>query len=267
MAGKTLDPTPLLGISNRVGTYTPVGNSHAKGDDYTVGPLRIIRAKNPRLVYLDAKKSKMAGNNCCNANFFGDYRRGNVLYTLPRGNLVCGMGNYMMHDSVKQDLDRYISSGKLRYNCVNNAADSEFLDKKVSTLIIPASGKPYIADVAEVPADAKYAVSGVPVIRNSNDVDFHHYVLTQGWQEDTVRNTYHNWLGVRGGEVWLITGKSAAKSGNMIYGMWFWNLMRDEGFEDVIKLDGGGSYYCRVGGKVLSGSTGLRRINAYFAWG
>ena len=265
--GKSLDPTSLLGISNAAGCY-PVAKYNAVQipDTYKLGGLTFYRVKNPRLVYLDAKKSTMAGKNCCNANFFGNYKRGKVEYTLPRGVLVCDMGNYKIPSEVGQDIEHFISGGKLVYNCADNAADSEFRGKKVSTLIIPASGKPYIEDVSEVPTDTKYAVSGVPVVRNGNDVDFYNYVVRQGWGADCVRNTYHNWLGIRKGEIWLITGKSAAKSGNMIYGMWFWNLVKDEGFEDVIKLDGGGSYYCRVGGKALSGSSGLRRINAYFCW-
>lgn len=238
----------------------------AKPDGYTVGPLRIVRAQNPRLVYLDADKSKIPGRNACNADFFGNYKRGKTDYTLPRGNLVCDMGSYQVPEDVKQDLSAHIASGKLWYECCDNAADSQMKNKAVSTLFIPSSGKPYVKDTVTVPAGVKYAVSGVPCIRGGDDVDWHNYVTRQGWPADTVRNTYHNWLGVRDGEVWVITGKSAAKSGNMIYGMWFWNLIKDEGFEDVIKLDGGGSYFCRIGGKVLPGPSGGRRINAYFTW-
>lgn len=263
-AGKSVDPTVLLGIANRVGSY-PV-KAAAEKTDYTVGTLRIVKCKNPRLVYLDADKRKIPGQNACNADFFGDYKRGKTAYTLPRGNLVCDMGAYKVPPDVEQDLFRFISAGKLRYNAADNAANSQFIMKNVSTLVIPSSGDPYVADINRAPAAAKYAVSGVPCIRHSDDVDWKNYVAAQGWAEDTVRNTYHNWLGVRDGEVWLITGKSAAKSGNMIYGMWLWNLLRDEGFEDVIKLDGGGSYYCRIGGKVMPGSGGWRQINAYFTW-
>lgn len=262
--GKSMDPTGMLGIANRVGSY-PVTAS-AEKTDYTVGPLRIVKCRNPRLVYLDAAKNRIPGQNACNADFFGNYKRGSTVYTLPRGNLVCDMGSYKVPVDVEQDLERYISGGKLRYDCGDNAADSQFLWKNVSTLVIPSTGDPYVADIQAVPAAAKYAVSGVPCIRHSDDVDWHNYVAAQGWGADTVRNTYHNWLGVRDGAVWLITGKSAARSGNMIYGMWFWELMRDEGFEDAIKLDGGGSYFCRIGGKVLPGASGTRRINAYFAW-
>lgn len=243
-----------------------MAGKNVKLDDYPVDPLRIVRCKNPRLVYLDSAKNKIPGQNCCNADFFGNYKRGRTSYTLPRGNLVCDMGSYQVPDDVKQDLSQYIKAGKLRYNCGNNAADSQFIGKNVSTLVIPYSGKPYVADIQTVPAAAKYAVSGVPCIRHGDDVDWKAYVAPQGWLPDTVRNTYHNWLGVRDGEVWLITGHSEAKSGNLIYGMWFWNLLKDEGFDDVIKLDGGGSYYCKIGGKMMPGSGGTRQINAYFTW-
>ncbi len=262
--GKSMDPTPLLGIANRTGTY-PV-TSVAQKTDYTLGGLRFVKCKNPRLVYHDKRKGLIPGQNACNADFFGDYKRGRTAYTLPRGNLVCDMGSYQVPEDVKQDLSQYINAGKLRYSCNDNAANSQFIGKNVSTLVIPSSGKPYVADIQTVPAAAKYAVSGVPCVRHGNDVDFYNYVVPMGWPKDTVRNTYHNWLGVRDGEVWLITGKSAAKSGNMIYGMWFWNIVKDEGFDDIIKLDGGGSYYCKIGGKVLTGSSGTRQINAYFAW-
>lgn len=262
--GKSVDPTPMLGIANQTGIY-PV-QAVAQKTDYTKSGLRFVRCKNPRLVYLDADKKKIPGKNGCNADFFGNYKRGKTAYTLPRGNLVCDMGAYKVPADVEQDLSKHIGNGKLWYGCRDNAADSELRTRSVSTLIIPISGKPYITDTNVIPNGVKYAVSGVPCVRHGDDVDWHNYVLPQGWGTDTVRNTYHNWLGIRDGEVWLITGHSKAKSGNMIYGMWFWDIVKDEGFDDIIKLDGGGSYFCRIGGKTLPGSSGWRRINAYFAW-
>ena len=241
--------------------------SAVKPDDYKIGPLRFVRCRKPRLVYLDAAKNRIPGENACNADFFGNYRRNKTVYTLPRGNLVCDLGTYRVPEDAAQDLAQHIRAGKLRYGADVNAADSQFLGKNVSTLVIPATGKPYVEDLAKAPLDANYAVSGVPCVRNGDDVDWHAYVTKQVWPADTVRNAYHNWLGVRDGEVWLITGKSAARSGNMIYGMWFWDLVKDEGFDDVIKLDGGGSYFCRIGGKLMPGSSGTRQINAYFTWG
>lgn len=269
-SGTSYPPSDVLGISNAVGSYAVTGvdkyASTANTDDYTVGELRILRAKKPRLVYLDAAKNKMVGKNCCNADFFGNYKRGATTYTLPRGNLMCYMGDYAMPEDVKQDLERYVYGNVLRYDCADNAADSGFRDKKPSTLVILQSGEAHIEDIAEIPRDAVYAVSGVPCVRNGDDVDWYNYVTKQGWGADTVRNAYHNWLGVKNGEVYVITGKSSAGSNNLIYGMWFWDRIRGEGFDDIIKLDGGGSYYCRVNGKILAGSTGTRRINAYFVW-
>lgn len=237
-----------------------------KPEDYTKGGLRFVKCRNPRLVYLDADKKKIPGRNGCNADFFGNYKRGNTAYTLPRGNLVCDMGSYQMPEDVRQDLGKHIGEGKLWYGCLDNAVDSQCRNKSVTTLFIPKSGKPYVADTNIIPDNVKYAVSGVPCVRNGEDVDWYNYVTRQGWPADTVRNTYHNWIGIRDGEVWLITGQSKAKSGNMIYGMWFWDIVKDEGFDDILKLDGGGSYYCKIDGKVMPGSGGWRRINAYFAW-
>lgn len=264
-AGKSLDPTPMLGIANRVGSY-PVQTAVHTLDDYTVDGLRIVKLKNPRLMYFDGAKNRLPGANVCNAGFFGNYKRGKTTYTLPRGNLVCDMGSYKPNSDVEQDVAPYVQAGKLRYNCGDNATDSAFRGKATATLVIPSAGSPYVADIDRVPTTAKYAVSGVPCIRSGDDVDWYAYVAKQGWGADTVRNAYHNWLGVRDGAVWLVTGKSAAKSGNMIYGMWFWKLMQDEGFDDCIKLDGGGSYYCKIDGKVQAGSYGSRRINSYLVW-
>ena len=70
-------------------------------DDYTVGPLRVVRANHPRLVYLDAAKNKIPGKNACNADFFGNYKRGRTSYTLPRGNLVCDIGVYQVPEDVR----------------------------------------------------------------------------------------------------------------------------------------------------------------------
>lgn len=263
--GKSTDPTPMLDIANRTGSY-PVGNTDVT--EYTAGGLRFVRMKHPRLVYLDAGKHKIPGKNACNADFFGNYKRGKTSYTLPRGNLVCDMGSYAIPENVKQDLVLFVQNGKLRYSAKNNAADSAFRTKDVSTLVITKSGSAFVTDTNDIhqEADVAYAVSGVPCVRHGDDVDWHNYVAKQGWPADTVRNTYHNWIGVRGNEIWLITGKSAAKSGNMIYGMWFWNIVKGEGFDDIIKLDGGGSYYCKIGGKTLPGSIGTRQINAYLTW-
>jgi hypothetical protein len=75
--------------------------------------------------------------------------------------------------------------------------------------------------------------------------------------------TYRNWLGVRDGEIWIISGKTTSK--NYIYGMEFWKKVHDEGFDDIIALDGGGSFMHKVGTKkVLTAEN--RRISNKVVW-
>ena len=75
--------------------------------------------------------------------------------------------------------------------------------------------------------------------------------------------TYRNWLGVRDGKIWVISGKTATR--NYIYGMEFWKKIRYEKFDDIICLDGGGSYV-RKTGTVKYATVGNRRINNYITY-
>ena len=87
---------------------------------------------------------------------------------------------------------------------------------------------------------------------------YYNYVQKQGWDSSCMYATYRNWLGVRNGEIWLITGKT--KTNNYIYGMEFWKKVKDEQFDDIICIDGGGSYYWK-NGKTVKTTSGSRRIN------
>ena len=121
----------------------------------------------------------------------------------------------------------------------------------------------YVADLSAPPSDTIYAISGVPTVRNGDDVDYYNYVKKQGWDESCMYATYRNWLGIRDGEIWVISGKTATR--NYIYGMEFWKKIRGEKFDDVICLDGGGSYVRKTDtGKYAT--TGNRRINNYVTY-
>ena len=75
--------------------------------------------------------------------------------------------------------------------------------------------------------------------------------------------TYRNWLGIRDGEIWVISGKTYTK--NYIYGMEFWREINGEGFSDIICLDGGGSYMRKTAtGKYATAEN--RRINNYITY-
>lgn len=232
-----------------------------KPDKYTVNGLTFTRAKDFRVVYHDASKRK-GGTRYCNGGFFGFFKSENgENFTLPVANLVCDIAEYSIKSAAEKYVKPYISGEKLRISTDRNQSP-QFKGKKVSTLIVPKSGKPYVADVSAPPSDCLYAISGVPTVRHGNDVDYYNYVKTQGWDDSCMYATYRNWVGVRDGEIWIITGRTQTK--NYIYGMEFWKKVQSEGFDDIICLDGGSSYYYKDGSAKTT--IGSREVNNLVLW-
>ena len=257
--GKSIDPTPILGIKNVVGAVREAKKQERT--NYTVNGLTICRADDFSIEYCDRKKKNIPEDRYINGGFFGNYKSSSgSLFTLPVGNLVCDIGG--VDPAAEKYIKPYISGGKLRLGCDNNAS-AQYHGRKVSTLVKTRSGKVYVADLSAPPPDAIYAISGVPTVRNGDDVDYYNYVKAQGWDESCMYATYRNWLGVRDGKIWVISGKTYTK--NYIYGMEFWKKIRDEKFDDIICLDGGGSYVRKTGtGKYAT--VGNRRINNYITY-
>lgn len=255
----SVDPTPYLGIKNEAGTYK---NEEAatidisRPDSYTKNSLKFRRCKTFRIVYHDSKKVGANYLNYLNGGFFGNFKSASgVVYTLPVGNLVCDPWHVPAEGQA--DILPHVTNGKLRWGCQDNHS-KQFSGKKVSTLVVPAAGKPYIEDLNAPPANCLYAISGVPTVRNGDDVDYYNYVKAQGWDDSCMYATWRNWLGVRNGEIWIINGKTT--SNNYIYGMEFWKKVKDEGFDDIICLDGGGSEIYKAEG-VVQRTYENRRIN------
>lgn len=257
--GKSIDPTTIIGIRNAVGTVQAVKTEVRT--NYTVNGLTICRADDFSIEYCDRKKKNIPEDRYINGGFFGNYKSASgSLFTLPVGNLVCDIGG--VDPAAEQYIKPYISGGKLRIGCDNNAS-AQYHGRKVSTLVKTRSGKVYVADLSAPPSDAIYAISGVPTVRGGDDVDYYNYVKAQGWDESCMYATYRNWLGVRDGKIWVISGKTETR--NYIYGMEFWKKIRGEKFDDVICLDGGGSYVRKTGtGKYAT--VGNRRINNYITY-
>lgn len=256
--GKSIDPTPIIGIKNIVGAVREVRTQERT--NYTVNGLTICRADDFGIEYHDAGKKNVSEDRYINGGFFGAYKGALGMFTLPVANLVCDIGR--IDPDAEKYIKPYVRGGKLRYGCNDNAG-TQFHGKKVSTLVKTSSGRVYVADLAEPPSDAIYAISGVPTVRGGDDVDYYNYVKAQGWDESCMYATYRNWIGVRDGKVWVISGKTATR--NYIYGMEFWKKIRGEKFDDVICLDGGGSYVRKTGtGKYAT--TGNRRINNYITY-
>ena len=259
--GKSVNPCTYLGIPNAWGEHSAEVSKTIRPDTYSHDGLTFERCRNFKIVYTDEAKKTYRHQNEASGGFFGVYASlSGVNYTLPVANLVCDCMDKEGRASWA-DIKGHCKGGKLRLDTSDRF--NEFTGKAVSTLIVPAVGLPYVDDVTAPPADCRYAISGVPTVRHGDDVMWHEYVKPQGWSDGCMYGTHRNWLGVRDGEIWIISGKTVSR--NYIYGMEFWKKVREEGFDDIIALDGGGSFMHKVGAKkVLTAEN--RRISNKVVW-
>ena len=219
---------------------------------------RRVPAEQFRIVMVD-KRKKDCGVDTANAGFFAPYPD----CTLPVGHLIC---DYAADDP---DTRRYceergsFTGVKFSFDNSKWSFDNPLYGTKISTLLIRA-GVASIIDTVELP-DVEYAVSGVPVLRNGQDCKWGAYVSKQGWVESNVRPTWHTFVGLKDdpSEVWVIAMETTTE--NMVKSSEAFNLFRALGYRDVIKLDGGGSFYFNADGEVLA-TTENRRINTVLTW-
>lgn len=212
-------------------------------------------------IYWDRPKSQADNySTSFNLGFFGNFKEGNQKFTLPTANLACSIEAGIPSLSKKyleEWTGKTINTNHIELNCNQGIAD--FKNKRVTTFIVDNQNRASMQDVNSVPSNTRICVSAAPCISDGKDVDFYRYVKLQGWGSDIFRSTYHNWLGIKGNKVYLISGKS--QTSNMIYGMWLFNTLKDYKFEQVCLLDGGGSYYFRYDNKWISRTFEDRRIN------
>lgn len=261
--GESVDPTPYLGIPNEWGQYdikaAPKEPAVYK-DIYDKDGITYTRAKAFAIIYRDADKRKGGVKRYINGGFFANYRsEDGEVYTLPVANLACDIKD--VPAAAKGNLYEHVYGNHLVYGTADNAT-KQFAGKKVSTLLVPYSGKPTIERVDKIPSGIKYAVSGVPVVIDKKPVDMA-YVNAEGWDSSTTYNTSRNMLGIRNGEIWVLTLKTT--SANYIKSGEVWKKIQGEGFEDVIALDGGGSYI-RVEGIKRRSTGGSRAVNNIIAF-
>lgn len=261
--GESVDPTPYLGIPNEWGQYdikaAPKEPTVYK-DSYNKDGITYTRAKDFAIIYHDADKRKGGVKRYINGGFFANYRsEDGEIYTLPVANLACDIKD--IPAAAKENLFEHVYGNHLVYSIADNAT-KQFAGKKVSTLLVPYSGKPTIERVDKIPSGIKYAVSGVPVVIDKKPVDMS-YVGAEGWDGSTTYGTSRNMLGIRSGEIWVLTLKTT--SANYIKSGEVWRKIQGEGFEDVIALDGGGSYI-RVEGIKRRSTGGSRAVNNIIAF-
>lgn len=262
--GVSVDPTPYLGIPNEWGQYDIIKAAPKEPtlykDSYDKDGIAYTRAKDFAIIYHDKDKRKGGVKRYINGGFFANYRsEDGEVYTLPVANLACDIKD--IPAAAKGNLFEHVYGNHLVYSIADNAT-KQFAGKKVSTLLVPYSGKPTIERVDKIPSGIKYAVSGVPVVADKKPVDMS-YVNAEGWDGSTTYGTSRNMLGIRNGEIWVLTLKTT--SANYIKSGEVWRKIQGEGFEDVIALDGGGSYI-RVEGIKRRSTGGGRAVNNIIAF-
>lgn len=213
------------------------------------------------IILENKKKKDIEHETFVNGNYFGSYDEGSENFTLPAGHLIADdnlSGSwsrfYCKERGEFKNNKFYFDSGKWEYM-------NPLFNKSISTFIIE-NNNCFIKEVQFIEDSYKYAVSGIPVIRDGKDVSFSRDVLIQGWNGSELYNTKHIFIGLKENSktIYIIGYKS--NSSNLILSSEVYNILKKKNFYDVIKLDGGGSYYFKYNGNVIDSTLENRRINA-----
>lgn len=213
------------------------------------------------IILENKKKKDIEHETFVNGNFFGSYDEEDENFTLPAGHLIAddNLSGYWSKVYCEErgkfrNNKFYFDSGKWKYM-------NPLFNKSISTFIIE-NNSCFIKEVQFIEDSYKYAVSGIPVIRDGKDVSFSRDVLVQGWNGSELYNTKHIFIGLKENSktIYIIGYKS--KSSNLILSSEVYNILKKKNFYDVIKLDGGGSYYFKYNGNVIDSTLENRRINA-----
>lgn len=206
------------------------------------------RVKDFSIIYWDKSKKKGSYQSYINGGFFGCYKELGLDYTLPVGNLVCDVvPESCLKYGIRKRWEPFIKNGKFRYSTADNPADSTLKGRKVTTLVLPTNGTPYVDELNVVPETARYAISGIPVIRDGVDVSYSGFVKPQGWDASPFYATSRNFIGLKGTSIWIVSG--ASKTENFVATSEVYNKLKDFEFDQLLALDGGGSFYHKYNGK------------------
>lgn len=212
----------------------------------TLNGYTIERASDFSIVYWDKSKKKGTADSYINGGFFGAYASGGVNFTLPVGNLVADIDMSSVPVAAVKYLDPYVTNRKLRYSVSCNTTP-QFKGKQVTTFVVPLNGKPYVQELLAAPFDARYAISGIPVIRDGVDVSYNNFVKPQGWDASPFYAATRNFIGLKGSAVYIVNGTS--KTDNFVAKSEVYEKLLPFGFDQLIALDGGGSIYHKYKGK------------------
>lgn len=181
----------------------------------------------------DCPKKNVNVDNYFNAGFFACTDKG----TIPVGNLV--------------------DSGIIYAQSKDNPSWINVSKKDLTTLYVKNGGAFGIEKMGIMEGkDIKTAISGIPITRNRKQVSMDE-IRSEGYDGSELYNTWHNFLGISGNDIYLVSKKCA-------YEEMHW-LMVSLGLTDVIKLDGGGSFILH-NGVTIEATAENRRINNVGMW-
>lgn len=190
-----------------------------------------------RLELIDREKSE-CGTNYGNAGYFGRFGS-DPEYTLPAGSLIADFAATDERTKASVEERGSIIDGKMKFDAFCFDYENPFYNKAVTVFGIK-DGVASISEVNKLP-DFDYAVAGIPIIRDSK-MCTSEFALAQGWDKSSLRATWHKFIGLRGdGRIHLLNIKTT--SDNLLTTSEVLQKVKSFGFQDLIKLDGGGSFY------------------------
>lgn len=201
------------------------------------------------------------------SGYFGNFEETNGLeFTLPTGNLIADINVDNVHpDILKYLYERKIENGKL-YFPANLNTDTNIKKSKVSTLCINSKNQANILKLNTIfNTDYKYAVSGAPVITNGQYANNYNQ---EGWDNSIVRPTEHVLVGTKKDDdnfIYIFIYKTITS--NCLKSKELYEKFVGFGFNNLIKLDGGGSTFGKVNDEVVANTYENRQINTIITIG
>ena len=191
---------------------------------------------NFRIKQVDKTKRDIGEVNYFNLGYFAQGKN----TTIPVGNLVI--------------------DGKVMTQTKGQAAWLNTSEKLQTTLIVKNDNSVNFEKVDNFDGrtDVKYAISGIPVIRNGMKVNMN-AIKAEGYFGSELYDTWHGFLGIRHGKLVYVAFKQGFDM--MPY------VLDSLGIQDAIKVDGGGSFILVNGNRELMATEDKRKINNVGIWG
>lgn len=187
----------------------------------------------------DKPKKTTAIRDYFNLGFFGILKGG---ATIPVGNLCAG--------------------GKVITEASNQESWLSSHGRKMTTLCVFDDGtvKVIKTDTISSLKGLQSAVSGIPVILGGEDVSWKNDCQPEGYTGGECYATWHGFLAHKGNRLTYFAMKTAKS--NCIQSSEVWKKIRSYGFDNVIMLDGGGSFVLDNGSKNVAVTSENRRIHS-----